>query len=337
MPKNPSPNGRPAPDELKLVQLLLRSAEAGGGLRIMGDRWSLLILRDVFLGVRRFEELRRLTGAARATLTTRLNTLVANGILYRNPYQEAPTRHEYRLTDKGLALYPVTMMLWSWESKWGGQHNLPPRLVHKTCGRTTLPRLACAHCATVVDPHDVDYAPGPGLGGRMARLAEYRRRDGAAGKVTVADATLAHAIDIVGDQWAALIIAAMMYRVRRYDDLHEVLAVATNILADRLKRLVRSGVVQRTRYQERPPRYEYKLTPKGLDLYGFTVALHNWAEHWFVGPAGPVLKLRHQPCGRPLKTVLTCSDCGETLDPRQVNMAASRRWSAARRAAAAVP
>jgi DNA-binding HxlR family transcriptional regulator len=316
------------------LQQLLRGGAGAVALRIMGDRWSLLILRDVFLGVRRFEELRRLTGAARGTLTSRLNRLVTIGILYRNPYQQAPTRHEYRLTDKGLALYPAVMMLWSWESKWGGQHGLPLRLVHEPCGKTILPELACAHCMQLIDPHDVDFSPGPGLGSRATELVRYRRRDASAAKRET-DRTFAHAIDIVGDQWATLVLAAVMCRVRRYDEMQQALGVATNILADRLRRMVGSDVLQRVRYQDRPPRYEYRLTPKGLDLYGFTAALHNWAERWVVGSGNQVLILRHRPCGRVLKTVLVCSACHEVLDPRDVSVDARRRWSAARREALA--
>ena len=341
MPSKPAPrSSRPVHDadpsvghrpryDLKTIQLLLRGGEGARALRIMGDRWSLLILRDVFLGVRRFEDLRRLTGAARGTLTSRLNALVEIGILYRNPYQHAPVRHEYRLTDKGLALYPMAMMLWTWESKWGGRHKLPAQLVHKACGSTMVPQLACRHCHELIEPRNVSFSPGPGLGGRLAEPVRYRRRDGAARRE--ADRSFEHVVDIVGDQWATLIIAAIMYRVRRYDEMHKVLGVATNILAERLKRLERSGVIQRLRYQEHPPRYEYRLTPKGLDLYGAIAALHNWAERWIAGPAGPVLELRHLPCGKMLETMLVCSACGGALDPYQVGVEAGRGWTAARK------
>jgi DNA-binding HxlR family transcriptional regulator len=326
--KDPSPSL-----DLGTLRQLLRGGEAAVGLRVMGDKWSLLILRDVFLGVRRFGDLRRLSGAARGTLTSRLNALVAIGILYRNPYHQSPTRYEYRLTDKGLALYPVVMMLWSWQSKWGGRGSPLPRLIHKACGKVTVPELACAHCLMQIDPREVGFSPGPGLGGRTAQPAGYRRRECLSGKGD-ADAAFADAIDIVGDQWAPRVLAAIMYRARRYDDMQRALGVATNILADRLQRLVRSGVVQRTCYQRRPLRYEYKLTPKGLDLYGFTAALHSWTEKWAAGPGGPVLILRHLPCGKRLKTELVCPCCHRRLGPRDVSMDAGPRWSRARRDAA---
>jgi DNA-binding HxlR family transcriptional regulator len=327
-------SGKAAGHDAAILQHLLRHGEAVVALRIIGDRWSLLILRDVFLGTRRFEELRRLTGAARGTLTTRLNALVAIGILYRNPYQQSPVRHEYRLTDKGLSLYPAAMMLWSWETRWGGRHNLPPRLLHKACGKPSLPELVCCRCMARIDPREVEFAPGPGFGGRMAEPARYRRRQGLRAAAD-ADSTLAHAIDIIGDQWAPLVLAAIMYRVNRYYDLQQVLGVATNILADRLRRMTRSGVLRRVRYQQRPPRYEYQLSAKGLDLCVFTAALSSWAEKWIAGTGGPVLRLRHTTCGQPLRTVLACSACHDILMPPDVSMGANRRWMAARRSIAA--
>src|SRR5512136_2626812 len=123
----------PGPRDIETVRVLLHSGEVARALQVVGDRWSFLLLRDAFLGVRRFEDLRRLTGASRGTLTARLNALVEQGILYRSPYGNAPSRLEYRLTEKGLAFYPVALCLWIWENRWGGEFGLPPSLVHARC------------------------------------------------------------------------------------------------------------------------------------------------------------------------------------------------------------
>jgi DNA-binding HxlR family transcriptional regulator len=84
----------------------------------VGDRWSLLVLREAFLGTRRFEDFQQRTGAARNVLSDRLEKLVEHEVLERRPYQEKPTRHEYRLTEKGLDLYPVMMSLVRWGDRW---------------------------------------------------------------------------------------------------------------------------------------------------------------------------------------------------------------------------
>ncbi|MFF2643076.1 winged helix-turn-helix transcriptional regulator [Streptomyces niveus] len=125
-------------------------------LSVVGDRWTLLVLRDAFLGVRRFEDFRANTGASRPLLTERLATLVEHGVLRRVRYQERPERYEYRLTEKGVGLYPVIVSLLAWGDRWmAGDDGPPVRLRHETCGHTTTPRLACPDCGEPIDPRDV--------------------------------------------------------------------------------------------------------------------------------------------------------------------------------------
>jgi DNA-binding HxlR family transcriptional regulator len=107
---------------------------------IIGDRWTLLILRNAFLGMRRFEDFQANLGLTRHLLASRLKRLVAEGILARVPYQQAPLRHEYRLTDKGKALYPVLLALTAWGDAWMDQGAGPPLLYrHQSCGKTMRP------------------------------------------------------------------------------------------------------------------------------------------------------------------------------------------------------
>jgi DNA-binding HxlR family transcriptional regulator len=127
-------------------------------LSVIGDRWTLLVLREAFLGVRRFDQLRQNTGVARNILSDRLNTLVTNGILRRELYQERPQRYEYRLTEKGLDLYPVLLTLMDWGSRHAGGRAMT--LTHKTCGATAMPQLACPACGEPVRARDMQ-APRP--------------------------------------------------------------------------------------------------------------------------------------------------------------------------------
>ena len=92
----------PQPSDIETARVLLHSGEVARALQVVGDRWSFLLMRDAFLGIRRFEDLRRRTGASRGTLTARLNSMVEAGLFYRSPYGSAPSRLEYRLTEKGL-------------------------------------------------------------------------------------------------------------------------------------------------------------------------------------------------------------------------------------------
>ena len=139
------------------------NCSVAGALEILGEWWTFLVLRDAFLGVRRFEDFQRRLGIARNVLTTRLQTLVTHGILERRRYQERPERYEYRLTDKGLDLYPVLASLLQWGDRWTSQEGGPPVvLVHRGCGHQTAPHLACGHCGEAVGPKDMLPVTGPG-------------------------------------------------------------------------------------------------------------------------------------------------------------------------------
>lgn len=130
------------------------------GLELFGDRWSVLILRDAFLGVRRFEEFRRDLGIARNILTERLERLVAGGILARKRYQEHPPRDEYLLTDKGKDLLDVLLALWRWGDRWEPVSE-PRRLIHLGCGRATHAVATCAHCGQPLTRRDLRVEPLP--------------------------------------------------------------------------------------------------------------------------------------------------------------------------------
>jgi DNA-binding HxlR family transcriptional regulator len=125
-------------------------------LSIIGDRWTILLLRDAFFGTRRFEDFQARTGASRALVADRLKRLVEDGVLERVAYQEHPPRHEYRLTDKGRDLHPVILSLMAWGDRWAPTPDGPPvRLVHKACGQEFHPEPVCPHCQGPATPRSV--------------------------------------------------------------------------------------------------------------------------------------------------------------------------------------
>ena len=132
-------------------------------LEIVGERWTLLVLRDAFLGIRRFDDFQRDLGIARNVLTDRLGRLVDEGILDRRRYQERPERFEYRLTERGRDLWPTLHAL----ATWGDAHAAPggpPRLFrHRDCGGAVTERRTCAKCGAELDVRDVEVRDGPGL------------------------------------------------------------------------------------------------------------------------------------------------------------------------------
>lgn len=144
-------------------------------LEVVGEWWTLLILRDAFLGVRRFEQFQQRLGIARNVLADRLDTLVERGVLERRRYQDRPPRDEYVLTDKGRDLLPVIHALREWGDRWVfGRNRAPVRIVHDRCGRRTHAVTTCSHCGEELRPGDTRAVPGPGA--REPVLAERRTR-----------------------------------------------------------------------------------------------------------------------------------------------------------------
>jgi DNA-binding HxlR family transcriptional regulator len=127
-------------------------------MAVLGERWTIVILRSAFTGARRFEDYQSSTGIARNILADRLKTLVEHGILERRPYAEHPGRtlYEYRLTEKGFDLYPVLLSLMQWGNKYGGFDDGPPmELEHRTCGHVTTPQLVCSECGEPLHAREV--------------------------------------------------------------------------------------------------------------------------------------------------------------------------------------
>src|SRR3954447_5940402 len=126
-------------------------------MAVLGERWTLVILRSAFMGARSFEDYQSSTGIARNILTDRLKTLVEHDILERRPYAEPPGRtlYEYRLTEKGMDLYPVLVTLMQWGNKYGGFDDPPVTLEHKGCGAQQTPVLVCGECGEALRPREV--------------------------------------------------------------------------------------------------------------------------------------------------------------------------------------
>jgi DNA-binding HxlR family transcriptional regulator len=140
-------------------------------LELVGERWTVLVLRDVFLGVRRFDELQRDLGIARNVLSVRLERLVDEGILKKTPYQERPVRYEYRLTARGRDLWPVMVELQQWGDRHAAPEEGPPVVIrHRDCGGELGERRICARCGKPLELRDVRAEVGPGA--RVTRADE---------------------------------------------------------------------------------------------------------------------------------------------------------------------
>jgi DNA-binding HxlR family transcriptional regulator len=131
-------------------------------LDVIGEPWSPLILRDIWVGLNRFDRIQADLGISRKVLTERLNHLVERGILTRRPYDQRP-RYEYELTEQGTELLELLMVMVAWGDKWLAGPAGPPVLYrHHACGRTSHVALSCAACGQPMHPGDIDLLPGPG-------------------------------------------------------------------------------------------------------------------------------------------------------------------------------
>ena len=138
---------------------------------LVGDEWTILILREMFLGTRRFDDFLRQTGMSSHLLSQRLKKLEVEGIVRRVAYSQRPPRHDYRLTEMGRALWPVIISLKQWGDHWLGDGETPVALVHKGCGAVTEPRMTCPECGEPMDAHGAEARLSQGF-------SEERRRAG---------------------------------------------------------------------------------------------------------------------------------------------------------------
>ena len=139
------------------------ACSAARALEVVGERWTMLIVRDLFYGMRRFDELQRELGVARNILSARLATLVEEGIARKVQYCDAPVRHEYRLTPKGEDLFPVLLALISWGDRWAAPEGAPVVMSHTRGGQDLEAVGVCAFCGEEPLPHTVHARVGPGL------------------------------------------------------------------------------------------------------------------------------------------------------------------------------
>jgi DNA-binding HxlR family transcriptional regulator len=292
-----------------------RASSINRALDQIGDKWCLLILQEVFWGVNTFTEMLAGTGASKGVLSNRLNWLQSIDCLRKETSDRHPV---YHLTKKSIELYHNGLMAMVWERTHFSSPDLDKvELVHDRCGKAFWPVMQCSHCDQDIDARDISFKPGPGAGIDQ-RATKTRRRSPAASSNT-SKTLYQNLIDLLGDRWTANLVALAFHGLKRFDEFHQELPVATNILADRLKRLVNEGVLSQQPYQQSPLRYEYQLTDKGRDLFPYFVTLLSWGNRHCGTDAGDPMLLTHNLCGNPLQAEVRCNQCFEVLVATEVH------------------
>ncbi len=142
------------------------------------------------------------------------------------------------------------------------------------------------------------------------------------------DCTIARTLSVIGDRWTLLVLRDVFLGTRRFDEFQASLGISRHRLADRLAKLVKHGVLRRERYQDRPPRFEYRLTERGHDLYGVIVTIAGWGDKHMAGRKGPPVERVHNRCGRATTLRLTCEHCGDPVTARDMTARPGRGYRA---------
>ena len=297
--------------------------------QLLCDRASLLVLLHAHTGACRYAEFAERSGLANRLLSTRLAQLTESGLLVRIPYSRRPLRHAYHLTHMGVALFDVLALLSTWEQEWPAAQAQGPvvHMEHIACAsvaaakRSNTVRLHCGACKAVLDPRDVGLRVSHT---EMARMPDKGTATRRSSQETPADATLAtplpQAIGVLGDKWSIEVMVCAFFGIHQFGDFGARIGIATNILSDRLNRLVDAGLFRRTADGDKYRKGLYLLTAKGRAFYGILIAIQSWADDWIDHRVRSPVKLRHTVCRHTLQPLLVCADCGQALTHTQARL-----------------
>lgn len=304
-------------DFLAINAVLVSSRQA---VDAICDRWSLALVLAMLQGERRFGGLMERTGMASRLLTARLRALELGGVILRMPYSLHPPRHEYQLTNMGAAVSDVLLQMLRWELNWGLAGPGAAAIVHQACGAPLHPQLRCAACEALADAREIALKLSDAQLQQAPRKQSLHRRSiltsndgGGPGRV------LGPSLDIFGDKWGIEILLCAFFRIGRFNDFRECTGISANILADRLDRLVAADILSRDREPSSHPLY--RLTPRGIDLYGVLVAVEQWADTWLRGRYRSPVRLIHRPCGQVFRPLTTCEACEQPAGRSNVDFA----------------
>lgn len=296
----------------------IRNCSVERTLAILDDVWAFLVLREFYMGARRFEQIRSVLQAPRSTISNRLSRLCEAGVISRNTTGQDGRLGEYRLTDSGADLYLVMLAL----LRFGDRHlagcdGPPVQLFHAACQSAFEPVTICSACGGAIKASQVSYRDGPGAGQSMPveRQQRRRRKDGPTFEGN-RPSSVSRTVAIMADRWTFLVLRELFFGVRRFEQMRENLGIAPNVLSDRLNHLVEQNILRKEPYSQNPLRHEYRLTKQGLDLFLPLIQMLRWGDKWH-GHEPPLI-LTHKQCGQDFHPVVACSHCLEAIDMHDV-------------------
>lgn len=299
-------------DDTRLIPVSLVRA-----LDVVGDPWAMQIIKEAFLGVRRFQEFQARLNITRQTLIIRLNRFVDEALMYKSPAQHGRLVYEYRLTAKGSDLYDFILMIWRWHKRWQLEGSgLPHELVHRSCGKALEPVMACATCNGPISLESLELRQA----GNLEQLAKRsQRRPRILNRLEGRGANLLATV-VIGDGWSIQILTAIMRGLCNYDGIRRALGISSNVLSARLKTLVSLELLWCEEDTTDGRMVTYRLTKKGEDIFPMVVALTQWGDRWLAGRVGPPDILLHKSCGAILEHGVHCAHCNERVRAEDVSI-----------------
>lgn len=288
------------------------SSPIGHALVLIGDMWTVRIVRSIFLGTRRFQDLRDELDISDPVLARRLRSLIEDGVLERRLYSSNPPRSEYLLTEAGIDLWQVMIAMWTWDRTWtGSAHPLArTELTHVTCGSSTRPVFGDRACGAI------------GLTARDVRVSvDEQVLHEATDRRSRRSPALRDPIDsagVLGDRWSTLILADALMGSRRFSDFQSKLGVSPVTLTRRLALFVEVGLFSHDVARDGGRRRIYALTPKAIDFYSVFAAINRWAERWQSTDGESGLRFEHRACGQRLEPCFTCNACNQVLERDEI-------------------
>jgi DNA-binding HxlR family transcriptional regulator len=289
------------------------SSPIGHALVLIGDMWSVRIVRSVFLGTRRFQELREQLHISDPVLARRLRSLVDDGVLETRQYSTNPPRSEYLLTEAGIELWQVLIAMWAWDRTWAGTaHPMAgSELKHSVCGRATRPVFGDRACGAIgLSARDVKASVDEQV---LLEATDRRSRRSPALRKPIDSAS------VLGDRWSTLILADALMGSRRFSDFQARLGVSPVTLTRRLAFFVDVGLFSHDVARDGGRRRVYVLTPKAIDFFSVFAAINDWAERWQSATGDSGLAFVHRACGQPLEPQFTCNACNQVLERSEIH------------------
>jgi DNA-binding HxlR family transcriptional regulator len=294
---------------------------------VTGDAWTLHILRQAFRGARRYSDWRdgfRSEGMPipELVLSDRLRRLVTYSVLERRAAVGEAGRHEYWLTERGLALWTILIAIRDWENRHvaSRRDRTTEKIIHTRCGHATRPVLVCDHCGAPTGAHNTELdEAGPFTLAANPPVTPNYRRSNAVGRNARARFLRMQTLQILGDRWSNSLCGALFLGMHGFDELRGFLAIPSAILSNRLAQFVSLGILRREAHAREARRRFYRLTEKGLALFAVVIFTVDWGNRWLTAHPED-FRVTHKDCGAAFRPAFACSHCGERLERHDIKL-----------------